>query len=101
MRPRQALVVALAMLIVLSTMVAAAAGGERAKIRYNAADQAAARAAVARRADLGAGVWKGGARKPDLSPAPTCAGYHPKQSDLVLTGAAETVWAGGGGVYIN
>ncbi len=27
--------------------------------------------------------------KPDLSSGPTCANYHPKQSDLVVTGAAE------------
>jgi hypothetical protein len=27
---------------------------------------------------------------PDLRPEPTCPNYHPKQSDLVLTGAAES-----------
>jgi hypothetical protein len=88
-------------LLVLSTATAAASGGERPKIRYKAADQAAARAAVVRRADLTAGAWRGGAKKPDLSPAPTCANYHPRQSDLVLTGAAESVWSGGAGLYVD
>jgi len=57
------------------------------KIKYNRADQAAAAAAVLRRSDLGPG-WTGGRTKPDLSPAPKCRNYQPKQSDLVLTGAA-------------
>ena len=33
--------------------------------------------------------------KPDLSPPPTCSDYHPKQSDLVLTGAAQARWTEG------
>jgi hypothetical protein len=88
---------ALAVLVAaLAVATAGAAGGPgREKIRLNAADQAAARAAVIRRADLGAGGWQGGSTKPDLSPSATCANYHPKQSDLVLTGAAETRWARG------
>jgi hypothetical protein len=102
MRKTLTLMVALALLAGLVTAVAAGAGrGERPKIRYNAADQAAAKATVVRRADLGTGVWKGGTTKPDLSPAPTCANYHPKQSDLVLTGAAETTWTSGAQVYLD
>jgi hypothetical protein len=74
----------------------ALAAGGRAQVRFTAADQAAARAAVIRRSDLGsASGWTGGPKKPDLSPAPTCANYHPKQSDLVLTGAAETDFRNG------
>jgi hypothetical protein len=86
------------LLIALATAVTASGGDRgREKIRFNAADQAAARAAVIRRADLGsASGWKGGATKPDLTPAPTCPNYHPKQSDLVLTGAAETHWTHAG-----
>lgn len=62
----------------------------KARVSFTAADVAAARAAVLRRADLGtAGGWTGGARKPDLSTTMSCAGYAPKQSDLVVTGAAE------------
>jgi hypothetical protein len=64
------------------------------KIKFNAADQAAARAAVLRLADLGPSGWKGGMVKPDLSPGPICANYHPKQSDLVLTGVAESGFYG-------
>ena len=60
----------------------------RERVRLNPTDQAAARAAVLRREDLGAG-WAGGARKPDPPSPITCPGYQPKQSDLVLTGAAE------------
>jgi len=85
---------------VLATAVVATgstlAGGGKAKIEFNAADQAAARAVVIRSTDLGTATgWTGGAKKPDLSPAPTCANYHPKQSDLVLTGAAETDFRNG------
>jgi hypothetical protein len=73
--------------------VAFAAGGEKEQIKLNPADQAAARRAVAHRADLGQSVWTGGATKPDLSAAPTCANFHPKQADLVVTGAAAAAWS--------
>ena len=82
------LVAAACMAVVLSSAAGAANPGKE-KIRFNAADQAAARAAILRRSDLGPG-WSGGRKKPDLSPGPTCPNYHPKQSDLVLTGAAES-----------
>jgi hypothetical protein len=75
---------------------AASAEGGREQIRFNAADQAAARATVLRRSDLGSrSGWTGGRVKPDLSPGPTCPNYHPKQSDLVLTGAAESSFRNG------
>ena len=67
------------------------AGDGKEQIRFNAADQAAARAVVIRRADLGSG-WVGGPAKPDLSAGPRCPNYHPKVSDLVLTGAARTTF---------
>jgi len=60
----------------------------REQVRLNRADQAAARAAVLRRGDLGSG-WTGGARKAPPPSTVTCPGYQPKQSDLVRTGAAE------------
>jgi hypothetical protein len=44
---------------------------------------------VLKSADLG-GAWAGGYVKPDLNDALVCANYHPKQSDLVVTGAAES-----------
>lgn len=67
----------------------AADNGGKEQIHFVAADQAAARATVLTLADIGKG-YTGGAKKPDLSPGPTCPHFHPKQSDLILTGAAET-----------
>jgi hypothetical protein len=73
----------------LAFAASALAGNDKQPIEFNAADQAAARAAVLRRSDLGsASGWTGGPRKPDLSGGPRCANFHPKQSDLVITGAA-------------
>ena len=57
-----------------------AAGGGKEQIHFNAADQAAAKRAVALRTDLGSGGGPAASRKPDLSAAPTCANFHPKQS---------------------
>ena len=51
-----------------ATVVSAGDGKEQ--IRLNAADQAAARAVLIRRADLGSGGWQGGRVKPDLSAGP-------------------------------
>ena len=79
-------------LTALTAGAAFAADGGKEQIHFNAADQASARRAVTARADLGSGAWTGGLRKPDLSAAQTCANFHPKQSDLVLTGAAESEW---------
>ncbi|HEX3687541.1 MAG TPA: hypothetical protein VHU60_08145 [Gaiellaceae bacterium] len=66
------------------------------QIHFTAAGQAAARAAVVRLRDLGASGWQGGRVKPDLNSDINCRGYVPKQSDLVLTGAAESAWRGTG-----
>jgi hypothetical protein len=68
---------------------AAAANPGKQKVELNAADQAAARAVVLRRSDLGSG-WTGGRTKPDLTSQVSCPSYHPKVSDLVVTGAAES-----------
>jgi hypothetical protein len=83
------------LLVVVAVGLAGVGGAsaDREKVHLTAAGQAAARAVVVRRGDLGtAGQWTGGARKPDLSSTMPCAGYQPKQSDLVLIGAAKTVW---------
>jgi len=71
---------------------AVAATGERPQVHLTKSGQAAAKQAVAVRSDLGAGNWTGGFVKPDLSQSPACATFHPKQADLVITGAAETDW---------
>jgi hypothetical protein len=72
----------------------------REHVRLNPADQAAARAAVLRRADLGSG-WTGGAKKPDSPSTIACPGYEPKQSDLILTGTAESSFQHPGGLVLQ
>ena len=67
-------------------VVQAALAADKQPIRFNAADQAAAKAVTVKAADLHP-VWKGGATKPDLTPDEECS-Y--KRSDLVLTGAAKS-----------
>jgi hypothetical protein len=67
-------------------LVQAALAADTQPIRFNASDQAAAKAVLLKAADLGSG-WKGGAAKPDLTPDDVCA---MKRSDLVLTGAAKS-----------
>ena len=71
--------------------IQAAWAAETYPIRYNAADQAAAKAITLTKADLGAG-WKGGQSKPELSNN-TCP---TKRSDLVLTGASEATFQSSG-----
>ena len=66
--------------------VQAALAVEKQPTRFNAADQAAAKALTLKAADIGPG-WRGGAKPPDLNPDSPCA---MKRSDLVLTGAARS-----------
>ena len=74
-------------------LLAGAALADKEQIHLTSAGQAAARAAVMHRADLGgASGWTGGYKKPDLSSGTGCANFQPKQSDLVLIGAAETAF---------
>jgi hypothetical protein len=68
------------------------AGDGKQQIKLTKRDQAAARAVVIRRTDLGSSGWQGGPVKPDLSSTPNCPNFHPKVSDLVVTGAAETAF---------
>jgi hypothetical protein len=77
----------------VAASVAVASIADKEQIHLTNAGQAAARAAVLTKADLGtAPGWTGGAKKPDLSSTPACPGFTPKQSDLVVNGAAETVF---------
>jgi hypothetical protein len=81
-------------LALVAAQAARAALTETPIARFTAADQAAAKAAVLRAADLGQG-WKGGLKKnpkvPGVSPEEECPGlWEPKQSDLVITGLAES-----------
>jgi hypothetical protein len=85
--------VAVLLAAAVSLTLAVTAAADDQKIRLSPVGQAAARAAVLRRTDLGRGSgWTGGAKKPALSSTPTCPNFRPKQSDLVLIGAAKTVW---------
>jgi hypothetical protein len=89
-------IAAAASLAALALGVAVARAGNREQIKLTAADQSAARAAIVHKSDLGSS-WSGGRKKPDLSSSvPPCAGYHPKQSDLVLTGAAKSEFSSTG-----
>lgn len=81
------LVAVLGALVLAGT--AAARTADHNQVKLTAKDQAVARQIVLNSADLG-GAWAGGYVKPDLNDALVCANYHPKQSDLVLTGAAES-----------
>jgi hypothetical protein len=75
-----------------SAAAAVASIADREQHKFTAADQAAAKRAVVLKGDLSKTGWTGGAKAPDLSQGPTCANFNPKQSDLVVTGAAETDW---------
>ncbi len=91
MRGRSQAVAGVVVVVLVAAAAALGSPPEKEQVKLEPADQAAAKATVLRRADLGtAKGWTGGAKKPDLSGEPTCKNYHPKQSDLVLTGAAES-----------
>lgn len=73
--------------------LAGTAAADKPRVSLTRAGNAAARAVVVQRADLGsAAAWTGGAKKPDLSSKFPCSGYQPKQSDLVVMGAARSTW---------
>ena len=77
-------------LVVLFVAATAQAGGGREKVKLTPFGQASAKAVLMTKGDLGTGSgWTGGATKPDLANTLQCPGFHPKQSDLVLIGAAE------------
>jgi len=78
--------------VVLVSAPGVFAGDGKQQIKLNKRDQAAARVAVIRRTDLGSSGWQGGSVKPDLSSTPNCPQFHPKVSDLVVTGAAQTTF---------
>ena len=73
--------------------VAAVLAGNPTKeqIARTAAGNAQARAEIVVAKDLNA-HWSGGPKKPSLSSNMHCSSYKPKQSDLVLIGAAESTW---------
>jgi hypothetical protein len=90
---RRRLVPAATALVALAFAGAAAADKE--KVQLTAADQAKAKATVLRLADLGGpkSGWSGGLAKVSTTTSLECNGYNPKQSDLVVTGRAESSFA--------
>jgi hypothetical protein len=84
------LIGAVAVALALAGAISAANPSSKEKIALTPAGKAQAKAEVLRRADLGAG-WSGGFKKVNpAGAAMPCSNYRPKQSDLVLIGAAET-----------
>jgi hypothetical protein len=74
----------------VALVAAGVALADKEKIARTAAGNARARTEVVRRTDLGKN-WSGGFKKPVFSSGLRCS-YKPKQSDLVVIGAAETLW---------
>jgi hypothetical protein len=74
----------------ISAGVVVAANPGKEKVALTAAGNKRAKAEVLHRADVGTG-WSGGLRKPHL-PATLPCSYRPKQSDLVVVGASESIW---------
>jgi hypothetical protein len=71
----------------------ASAGVDQYTVQRTTTGDAAALAATLKRADVGSATgWTGGPEKPDLSADPGCPNFHPKQSDLVVTGAAAATY---------
>ena len=75
----------------VATGVVFAGNPSKETIKLTKAGQAQAKAEVVHKRDVGSG-WRGGLKKPDLSSTFSGCSYHPKQSDLVLNGAAESTW---------
>jgi hypothetical protein len=100
--PAVGLVVVAAVAALAASGAAGAGSPDREQIHITKAGQAAAAAVVLRRSDLGTSTagWTGGAKKPTLQSSFPCS-YHPKQSDLVLNGDAETSWNDGVGLEVN
>ena len=74
----------------LALVCTGAALADNPTVRINTADQAKADAALLRLKDFGVG-WTGGPKVPPSKlTAPSCPGFNPKESDLVVTGHAES-----------
>ena len=72
----------------LALVFSAAALADTPTVKFTSADQARAVAALLHSTDFGAG-WQGGMTKPSPIKSPTCPGFDPKESDLVVSGHAD------------
>ena len=86
--------VVFAVAAVVALIAAGAALADKEKIARTPAGNARAASEVLHRGDLGKG-WSGGPTPPTLNSQEPCS-YRPKQSDLVVVGAAETEWGKSG-----
>jgi hypothetical protein len=93
---RRLFILVFGLVAVSATAFAGVAANKPAKIRFTAAGQAEARAAVLHsRADLmGLGPWRGGLVKWTQTPPPACTSRPVDLSRLVVTGAARSAWSG-------
>ncbi len=82
--------------LIAALALAGAALADREQVHLTETGQRAAHAAVLRRSDLGGNGWSGTKKTPVLNSSIGCPGFRPKQSDLVVVGAAEKVWKHGG-----
>ena len=72
----------------------AARTSEAAQRHYTTADQALARSVVLKATDLGsASRWRGGVTAAVTTQPRSCSNFHPRQSDLVITGDAQSDYA--------
>jgi hypothetical protein len=96
-RPAIVLVLALAALA-----LAGLAAADNYRIKLTSEGQAAARATILKKADFKVSGWTGGPTKPNLSDSgPLCPSFDPKESDLVLNGAAESDWLNPAGMAVS
>jgi hypothetical protein len=86
---------------VAALALAAAASADREQVKLTAAGNAAARAAVVVRSDLGGSGWSGGLTAFHPAGPISCGSYRPKQSDLVLVGGADSSWKHSGLVIVS
>lgn len=86
-----------ACVLVLAVPALALAGHTDPKKQITAADQRKAASIVLRRTDFAAG-WKKTPATPDTDDHPSCPGYDPNQSDLILTGEVEVEFEAAAGI---
>jgi hypothetical protein len=90
---------AFAAVLGLASSLVAGATAEDFRHAIVPADRAAARLAVLQLRDIDPTTgWKGGFRPPDRSSGDACPAYHPRRSDLVVTGEARSEFRYRGGV---
>jgi hypothetical protein len=86
--------------VLLALVCTGAALADNPTVKINTADQAKADVSLIRLKDFGVG-WTGGPRTPNKLTAPSCPGFNPKESDLVVTGHAEArfTYTSGGVIF--